>query len=151
MVRSETLRISGVEVLMRWRHPVAGEILPMCLSTSETQQIIIPLTRHLLKLIAQDAPVLQTLLPAGSKLGINISPLHLHAGSFQQDLQHFAATMPAGHFSVVLEITERAMIDKNRSLGNFDWLHEQGFEIAIDDFGTGHSALIIWSAITLIT
>jgi EAL domain-containing protein (putative c-di-GMP-specific phosphodiesterase class I) len=34
--------------------------------------------------------------------------------------------MPAGHFSVVLEITERAMIDKNRSLGNFDWLHEQG-------------------------
>ena len=112
------------------------------INLAETQQIIIPLTRHLLKLIAQDAPVLQTLLPAGSKLGINISPLHLHAGSFQQDLQHFAAAMPAGHFSVVLEITERAMIDKNRSLGNFDWLHEQGFEIAIDDFGTGHSALI---------
>lgn len=143
VVRSETLRISGVEVLMRWRHPVAGEIPPdVFINLAETQQIIIPLTRHLLKLIAQDAPVLQTLLPAGSKLGINISPLHLHAGSFQQDLQHFAAAMPAGHFSVVLEITERAMIDKNRSLGNFDWLHEQGFEIAIDDFGTGHSALI---------
>lgn len=28
VVRSETLRISGVEVLMRWRHPVAGEIPP---------------------------------------------------------------------------------------------------------------------------
>lgn len=50
--------------------------------------------------------------------------------------------MPADHFKLVLEITERAMIDKNRSLENFDWLHEQGFEIAIDDFGTGHSALI---------
>lgn len=50
--------------------------------------------------------------------------------------------MPANHFNVVLEITERAMIDKNRSLAIFDWLHEQGFEIAIDDFGTGHSALI---------
>ena len=143
VVRSETLQISGVEVLMRWRHPVAGEIPPdVFINLAETQQIIVPLTRHLLTLIAQDAPVLQTLLPAGSKLGINISPIHLHAGSFQQDLQRFTAAMPTDHFSVVLEITERAMIDKNRSLENFDWLHEQGFEIAIDDFGTGHSALI---------
>lgn len=143
VVKSETLQISGVEVLMRWKHPVAGEIPPdVFINLAETQQIIIPLTRHLLKLIAHDAPVLQTLLPAGIKLGINISPLHLHAESFQQDLKHFAAAMPADHFKLVLEITERAMIDKNRSLENFDWLHEQGFEIAIDDFGTGHSALI---------
>ncbi|VTN10451.1 phage resistance protein [Raoultella terrigena] len=60
----------------------------------------------------------------------------------KSDLRQFAAALPANHFSVVLEITERAMIDKNRSLAIFDWLHEQGFEIAIDDFGTGHSALI---------
>lgn len=143
VVRSETLQISGVEVLMRWRHPVAGEIPPdVFINLAETQQMIIPLTRHLLKLIARDALTLKTLLPAGSKLGINISPSHLHAASFQQDLQRFTAAMPTDHFSVVLEITERAMIDKNRSLENFDWLHEQGFEIAIDDFGTGHSALI---------
>ena len=143
VVKSDTLQISGIEVLMRWRHPTAGEIPPdVFITLAEAQQMIIPLTRHLLKLIAHDAVTLQSLLPAGSKLGINISPAHLHADSFQQDLQHFATTMPSGHFSVVLEITERAMIDKNRSLENFDWLHEQGFEIAIDDFGTGHSALI---------
>lgn len=143
VVISDTLQISGIEVLMRWRHPTAGEIPPdVFITLAEAQQMIIPLTRHLLKLIAHDAVTLQSLLPAGSKLGINISPAHLHADSFQQDLQHFATTMPSDHFSVVLEITERAMIDKNRSLENFDWLHEQGFEIAIDDFGTGHSALI---------
>nr|WP_287854921.1 cyclic di-GMP phosphodiesterase [Klebsiella sp.] len=143
VVKSDTLQISGIEVLMRWRHPTAGEIPPdVFITLAEAQQMIIPLTRHLLKLIAHDAVTLQSLLPAGSKLGINISPAHLHADSFQQDLQHFAATMPSDHFSVVLEITERAMIDKKRSLENFDWLHEQGFEIAIDDFGTGHSALI---------
>ncbi|MEE7530809.1 cyclic di-GMP phosphodiesterase [Klebsiella huaxiensis] len=143
VVKSDTLQISGIEVLMRWRHPTAGEIPPdVFITLAEAQQMIIPLTRHLLKLIAHDAVTLQSLLPAGSKLGINISPAHLHADSFQQDIQHFATTMPSGHFSVVLEITERAMIDKSRSLENFDWLHEQGFEIAIDDFGTGHSALI---------
>ncbi len=54
----------------------------------------------------------------------------------------FAAALPADHFHVVLEVTERAMIDKEKSIANFAWLHQQGFEIAIDDFGTGHSALI---------
>ena len=129
--KADTLRISGIEVLMRWRHPVAGEIPPdVFINLAETQQVIVPLTHHLLALIA------------GSKLGLNISPSHLHADEFQDDLRQFAASMPANHFNVVLEITERAMIDKNKSLAIFDWLHEQGFEIAIDDFGTGHSALI---------
>lgn len=104
--------------------------------------MIVPLTHHLFSLIARDAPTLKTILPAGTKLGLNISPAHLHADGFQDDLRQFAAAMPANHFNVVLEITERAMIDKNKSLAIFDWLHEQGFEIAIDDFGTGHSALI---------
>ena len=96
VVNAQTLRISGVEVLMRWRHPVVGEIPPdVFINLAETQQMIVPLTHHLLALIAS-----------------------------------------------VLEVTERAMIDKEKSMANFAWLHRQGFEIAIDDFGTGHSALI---------
>lgn len=75
VVRSETLQISGIEVLMRWRHPVAGEIPPdVFINLAETQQIIIPLTRHLLKLIAQDAPVLQTLLPRREQTGDKYLP-----------------------------------------------------------------------------
>ena len=110
VVNAQTLRISGVEVLMRWRHP--------------------------------DAAVLKRILPRGVKLGLNISPAHLQADSFRDDMLRFAAALPADHFHVVLEVTERAMIDKEKSMANFAWLHRQGFEIAIDDFGTGHSALI---------
>lgn len=85
VVRSETLRISGVEVLMRWRHPVAGEIPPdVFINLAETQQIIIPLTRHLLKLIAQDAPVLQTLLPAGEQAGNKYLPFICTQAAFSR-------------------------------------------------------------------
>ncbi|PMC12266.1 phage resistance protein, partial [Klebsiella aerogenes] len=112
------------------------------INLAETQQMIVPLTHHLLMLIARDAPTLQRILPRGTKLGLNISPAHLHAAGFQQDMQRFAAALPANYFDVVLEITERSMIDKNQSMAIFEWLHQQGFEIAIDDFGTGHSALI---------
>ena len=104
VVNAQTLRISGVEVLMRWRHPVVGEIPPdVFINLAETQQMIVPLTHHLLALIASDGQVLKRILPRGVKL---------------------------------------AMIDKEKSIANFAWLHQQGFEIAIDDFGTGHSALI---------
>jgi EAL domain-containing protein (putative c-di-GMP-specific phosphodiesterase class I) len=45
---------------MRWRHPVAGEIPPdVFINLAETQQMIVPLTHHLLALIARDAPALQ--------------------------------------------------------------------------------------------
>ncbi|HBV2212806.1 TPA: cyclic di-GMP phosphodiesterase [Klebsiella quasipneumoniae] len=143
VVNAQTLHISGVEVLMRWRHPVVGEIPPdIFINLAETQQMIVPLTHHLLALIARDAAVLKRILPRGVKLGLNISPAHLQADSFRDDMLRFAAALPAGYFHVVLEVTERAMIDKEKSMANFAWLHRQGFEIAIDDFGTGHSALI---------
>lgn len=143
VVKADSLQIVGVEVLMRWYHPTGGEIPPdVFIHLAEKQQMIVPLTHHLLTLITRDAPTLQTILPIGSKLGINISPAHLQNPCFQQDIQKFTATLPANHFNVVLEMTERTMIDKNQSPATFDWLHRQGFEIAIDDFGTGHSALI---------
>ncbi|SQC40263.1 Rtn protein [Klebsiella pneumoniae] len=55
---------------MRWRHPVVGEIPPdVFINLAETQQMIVPLTHHLLALIASDAAVLKRILPRGVKLG----------------------------------------------------------------------------------
>lgn len=70
VVKADTLRISGIEVLMRWRHPVAGEIPPdVFINTAETQQMIVPLTHHLFALIARDAPTLQKFCPSAASWG----------------------------------------------------------------------------------
>ena len=42
---------------------------------------------------------------------------------------------------MVLEITERDMLNQHEATKLFEWLHSAGFEIAIDDFGTGYSSL----------
>ncbi|WLI77789.1 cyclic di-GMP phosphodiesterase [Kosakonia sp. H02] len=150
VVSAAELKVTGLEVLMRWKHPTAGEIPPDAfIHFAEAQQLIVPLTLHLFKLIARDAPVLQTLLPAGSKMGVNIAPGHLHAASFKEDIRQFAHALPPHHFSLVLEITERDMLRHNEVSAVFQWLHDEGFEIAIDDFGTGHSALIYLERFTL--
>ncbi len=150
VVDAGQLKMSGAEVLMRWRHPTMGEIPPDAfISFAEAQKLIVPLTLHLFDLIIRDAPLLQTVLPPGAKFGINIAPGHLHADSFKEDMRRFKASLPPDHFQVVLEITERDMINQREARSLFEWLHHEGFEIAIDDFGTGHSALIYLERFTM--
>lgn len=150
VISAKDLKVTGVEVLMRWKHPTAGEIAPDAfIHFAEAQQLIVPLTLHLFDLIARDAPVLQTLLPPGAKMGVNIAPGHLHAANFLEDVRDFAHSLPPHHFSIVLEITERDMLRYTEVTKLFDSLRNEGYEIAIDDFGTGHSALIYLERFTL--
>lgn len=150
VVDAATRQIRGVEALMRWEHPSAGMIPPDAfINFAEAQGLIVPLTRHLFRLIAQDVPRLQQTLPPGAKLGINIAPGHLHSEQFKMDIQKLRASLPPDYFQLVFEITERDMIREEEALDLFQWLHEQGYEIAVDDFGTGHSALIYPERFTL--
>ncbi|ELY4464477.1 cyclic di-GMP phosphodiesterase [Cronobacter sakazakii] len=150
VVDAATRQIRGVEALMHWEHPSAGMIPPDAfINFAEAQGLIVPLTRHLFRLIAQDVPRLQQTLPPGAKLGINIAPGHLHSAQFKMDIQKLRASLPPDYFQLVFEITERDMIREEEALDLFQWLHEQGYEIAVDDFGTGHSALIYLERFTL--
>ncbi|WP_075181271.1 cyclic di-GMP phosphodiesterase [Pantoea sp. 1.19] len=136
-------QLIGVEALMRWTHPEQGRIpADAFIAFAEGQRLIAPLTRHLFRLIARDAPLLSQHLPPGCKLGVNLSPLHLNDDDFKLDVRQWLGTMPAGRFTYMFEVTERIMVGGDHMVALFDWLHQQGIEIAIDDFGTGHSALI---------
>lgn len=133
----------GVEALLRWTHPTEGLIPPdSFISNAEAQNLIVPLTQHLFKLVARDARFLCQQLPRGTRLSLNLSPLHLASESFRQHVLEWIAAMPADHFRYVFEITERTMVGEKSAGDIFAWLHEQQIKIAIDDFGTGHSALI---------
>ncbi|OON37076.1 phage resistance protein [Izhakiella australiensis] len=143
IIEAASGRIYGMEALMRWTHPTEGRIPPdSFISFAEGQNLIVPLTRHLFKLIARDAEKLRHVVPSGSKLSINLSPTHLTASSFCQDVRHWLDAMPTHHFKYIFEITERSMVSEDNAEEMFTWIHRQGIEIAIDDFGTGHSALI---------
>ncbi|WP_336778111.1 cyclic di-GMP phosphodiesterase [Pantoea sp. USHLN256] len=133
----------GVEALLRWTHPTEGMIPPdVFIGYAEAQNLIIPLTQHLFRLVARDAQFLYTQLPQGTRMSLNLSPLHLASESFRDDVQLWINAMPADHFNYVFEITERTMVGEKSAGEIFAWLHENNFKIAIDDFGTGHSALI---------
>lgn len=133
----------GLEALLRWNHPTKGAIPPDAfISYAEAQNLIIPLTRHLFQLVARDAHQLRQHVPQGTRMGLNLSPLHLASDDFRRDVMQWISTMPQGHFNYIFEITERTMVRDKNAGEVFAWLHKNQIKIAIDDFGTGHSALI---------
>jgi hypothetical protein len=73
VVDTQALRVTGLEVLLRWRHPVAGEIPPDAfINFAESQKMIVPLTQHLFELIARDAAELEKVIQKVNKRGWSI-------------------------------------------------------------------------------
>ena len=143
VVRGDTREWAGCEVLMRWQHPKEGLVRPdLFIPLAEHCGLIVPMTRALLRqTAAQLAPHASRFSP-GFHIGVNITARHCQDLALIEDCREFLAAFAPGQVTLVLELTERELIeptDITRRL--FDALHELGVMIAIDDFGTGHSSL----------
>jgi len=141
LVDSHHLQWCGVEVLMRWQHPLDGMVLPeLFIPFAESTGHIVAMTRSLMQ---QTAAQLGTLsLPAGFQISINVNAAYVADGSLPVDCAAFLAVFPPGSIRLTLELTERELITTGpQTDALLAQLHELGVRIAIDDFGTGHSSL----------
>ncbi|KTC43224.1 diguanylate phosphodiesterase [Pseudomonas fluorescens ABAC62] len=143
VVRGDTREWAGCEVLMRWQHPKEGLVRPdLFIPLAEDSGLIVPMTRALLRqTAAQLAPYAARLCP-GFHVGVNITARHCLDLALVDDCREFLGAFAPGQVTLVLELTERELIeptDITRRL--FEALHQLGVMIAIDDFGTGHSSL----------
>ncbi|KRP57992.1 EAL domain-containing protein [Pseudomonas trivialis] len=143
VVRGDTREWAGCEVLMRWQHPKEGLVRPdLFIPLAEDCGLIVPMTRALLRQTAEQLAPHAGLLKPGFHIAVNITARHCRNLELVEDCRAFLAAFPPGHVTLVLELTERELIeptDITRRL--FTALHELGVMIAIDDFGTGHSSL----------
>ncbi|WP_313001603.1 EAL domain-containing protein [Pseudomonas sp.] len=143
VVYGDSKRWSGAEVLMRWNHPKEGLVRPdLFIPFAEHSGLIVPMTRSLMQ---QTAVLLGPQSATFNKpfhVGINIAASHCHDLELVKDCRDFLAAFEPGSVELVLELTERELIEPNDiTLELFEQLRALGVKIAIDDFGTGHSSL----------
>jgi EAL domain-containing protein (putative c-di-GMP-specific phosphodiesterase class I) len=133
----------GVEVLMRWQHPVDGLVRPdLFIPYAEHSGLIIPMTRSIMLQVAQALAPHALKLPKGFHIGFNISSSHCHDFDLVEACQKFLLAFPPDSIVLVLEITERELIEPDETTHQlFHRLDLMGVQIALDDFGTGHSSL----------
>jgi EAL domain-containing protein (putative c-di-GMP-specific phosphodiesterase class I) len=134
--------ISGVEALLRWRHPDRGLLLPEAfISLAEQGSAGDELLGWVLAAACRQARewLLAGLLP---RLSVNVSPQQLLApGYASRFLEQVAGhELTPGNF--MIELTESAWtVDAAETLSVVADLRAAGTRLAIDDFGAGYSSL----------
>jgi diguanylate cyclase (GGDEF)-like protein len=134
--------VTGVEALVRWRHPERGLLPPVeFVPLAEQHELIAPLTRWVLAAAATQAAAWQR---AGLSLvtSVNVSAAHLTAGTLVDDV---AAALDAAGLApdrLMVELTESTVArEPARAADQFSRLRVLGVEVSIDDVGSGFSSL----------
>jgi diguanylate cyclase (GGDEF)-like protein len=132
-------RTTGVEALVRWRHPQRGMVMPddFILMAEETGHIR-TLTEHVLSLaIAQQAALKAQGFDVA--VSVNMSGRLVGDAEFCEEALRLARQAEG---ELCLEVTETAVIaDPERALENLQRFADAGIMISIDDYGAGLSSL----------
>jgi diguanylate cyclase (GGDEF)-like protein/PAS domain S-box-containing protein len=133
-------RITGVEALLRWQHPVYGDVPPdEFLPVAERAGLVVDLQRWVLHAATAGAVT----LPGHGvelKLGVNVSAQHLAAGTLVGDVTSALRESGLSPERLVVEITESALAGEHVT-DDVTALRLMGVHLALDDFGRGHSSL----------
>ena len=134
-----SLRIRGFEALLRWNHPVRGEVLPgHFVSLAEANGLILPLGRWAL----EAACVAAAGWAAPVCLSVNFSPLQFRQPDLAQQVAEALQRTGLPGARLDLEVTESLLLgDAAVVLRTMQALKEQGARLTLDDFGTAHASL----------
>ena len=137
--------VIAAEVLLRWTHPVFGNIGPAeFIPIAEKNNQIIKIGRWVLLQACRQLKAWES-SPKLSKirLSVNISAKQFLYVHFIQELRDIITETGINPDFLKLELTETAVIDNIEDVINkFNILRDIGVRIALDDFGMGHSALV---------
>ena len=139
LVNIKTMKISGFEALMRWRHQERGMVSPAdFIPVAEETGLIIALGEFALMRACQDA----TSWPEPIRVSVNLSTVQFKDPMLLQIILRALDASGLDPCRLELEITESVLLHQtDTTLGLLKELRERGVRLSMDDFGTGYSSL----------
>lgn len=134
----------GAEVLLRWHHPMLGDVSPATfIPIAEETGLIHAIGAWVM---AQACTHIRNWREAGvafgGRLAVNVSPWQIAHPQFVQRIEAQVKSAGIDPQWLTLELTESALLnDFSRALVTLQELSDIGFRLALDDFGTGYSSL----------
>ncbi len=131
----------GVEALLRWFHPVDGQLnTEKFIQVAEQSHLIVELGNWVIAQVCRDMAALQQLRP-GLIVSLNLSVRQLEDETLLSQLDQALQRDQVDAALLQFEITETALQDLDDKVAVLTALRQRGATIAIDDFGTGFSSL----------
>jgi diguanylate cyclase (GGDEF)-like protein len=136
-------QITGVEALLRWRHPEKELIPPIeFIPIAESCGLIVPIGRWVLREACIQAKKWQDKASSEIRVAVNISSVEFRDKNFLANLRATLNQTGLEPRHLELELTESVLMQHVEStafvLGE---LRAMGVHLAVDDFGTGYSSL----------
>ena len=137
-------RLTGVEALVRWRHPARGLVSPAeFVAIAEECGLIAEVGRQVLAKATAQFMRWRRELGAGApqQLAVNLSRAQLERPTLVGDVMQalLEAGMPPQ--ALQFEVTESLAAQDERVQATLRELKARGIRLALDDFGTGYSSL----------
>jgi len=132
-------RITGVEALVRWNHPLRGMITPGdFIPLAEETGLIVAIGDWVLRRACADA----SRWPENLCIAVNLSPVQFRNRNLIVMVKQALADSGLAPERLELEITESVLLqDSGATLERLHTLRKLGVRISMDDFGTGYSSL----------
>ena len=138
-----TLRLRGVEVLLRWTHPELGRVSPLeFIPIAEERGHIEAIGRWVLQEACREGKRLSDKYGTTLHVSVNVSARQLRTASLVAEVEQALRESGFPARALELELTESALIeDTEQSVDVLRRLKRLGVKLALDDFGTGYSSL----------
>jgi len=136
---ARTRAIHGFEALLRWKHPIHGDVPPgKFIPAAEACGAIEEVGAYVLReALAQAAK-----WPPHLRVAVNVSPAQIVSAGFSDMVADALAKSGVFPPRLEIEVTESLFIgDAGATLTTLEKLKSLGVSVAIDDFGTGYSSL----------
>lgn len=134
--------ISGVEALVRWRHPQRGVVQPDgFIPVLEANGMIVPVGKWVLETACRQGALW---LAGGHRLelSVNLSGRQVEREQIVDDVRGALLRSGLDPALLILELTETSLMhDVETIVGRLDLLKSLGLRVAIDDFGMGYSSI----------
>jgi diguanylate cyclase (GGDEF)-like protein len=136
-------RVTGVEALLRWKHPARGLISPAVLvPLAERSGQIIDIGKWVLEQAWVDRHRWQSDTADDLSVSVNVSAHQLMSAGFADTVAAVLDSASTRPGLLTLEVTESVFVrDGERALFVLNDLKDIGVKLALDDFGTGYSSL----------
>jgi diguanylate cyclase (GGDEF)-like protein len=138
----ETRRITGVEALLRWRHPEHGLLAPLkFIPLVEQTALIGPVALHVIDEALSQASSWRE-LGLHLNIAVNLSARNLVDPELPGEVQRLLTQHGISADQLTVEVTESATLaDPERAVRVLSALRDAGVVVSIDDFGTGNASI----------